>query len=214
MVNFPPMKDQSKGIYDTSTPMFFITLCVATLAILILKKTFIENQTAAFLILDERGEMGAFHAISALQYLTIPLVYAWKFTVIAFIIWVGCFMFGYNISYSQTWKVALISESIFLIPEVLKICWFLFIETAPNYFDIREFYPLSAINLANTDELADQYFYPLKALNVFEVIYWVILSEGIYIMSGKQKRIAYYIVFSSYVLFFFLWLAFYIGIYK
>lgn len=209
------MKDESsKGIYDVSTMGFFIMLCVATLVLLIVKKTFVENSTMAFEILEERGEMGAFHAISALQYLTIPFVYLWKFTLIAFILWVGAFMFGYRITYSQTWKVALISESLFLIPEFLKICWFLFIETDPNFFDIREFYPLSLINLADTSSLSDRYFYPLKALNIFEVIYWFILVEGMDAMAKKRKNIAYAIVLSSYVVFFFLWLLFYIGIYK
>lgn len=207
-------KETSKGIYDTNTLGFFIMLCVATLVLLIVKKTFIENTTMAFEILEERGEMGAFHAVSALQYLTIPVVYVWKFTIIAFILWVGAFMFGYKITYTQTWKVALISESVFLIPELLKICWFLFIETDPNFFDIREFYPLSLINIVDTVSLKDQYFYPLKALNVFEIAYWFILVEGMDAMAKKRKNIAYAIVFSSYVIFFFFWLLFYIGIYK
>ncbi len=208
------MKNESKGIYDINTTGFFILLCIATLVLLIVKKTFIENTTMAFEILDERGEMGIFHAISALQYLTIPIVYLWKFTIIAFILWVGAFMFGYKITYGQTWKVVLLSESIFLIPEVLKIVWFLFIETNPNYFDIREFYPLSLINIVDTAALSDQYFYPLKALNIFEIAYWFILAEGMNVMAHKKKNIAYSIVFSSYTLFFFLWLGFYILIYK
>ena len=208
------MKNESKGIYDANSIGLFIMLCAATLVLLIIKKTFIENATTAFEILDERGEMGVFHAISTLQYLTIPVVYLWKFTFISFIIWVGAFMFGYRITYSQVWKVAVISETIFLIPEFLKICWFLFFETSPNIFDIREFYPLSMIQLIDTTDLADKFFYPLKALNVFEVIYWLVLVAGIHTMAGKKKSIAYSIVFSSYVLFFFLWLGFYILVYK
>ena len=208
------MEKESKGIYDISTVGFFILLCTATLALLVIKKTFIENSTTAFEILDERGEMGIFHAINALQYLTIPLVYLWKFTVISFIIWVGAFMFGYKITFSQTWKVVLISEAIFLVPEFIKICWFLFIETDPTLFDIREFYPLSIMNIADTSSLTNKYFYPLKALNVFEVAYWFVLVYGIHAMARKKKNIAYSIVFSSYVLFFFLWLGFFILVYK
>ncbi|MEQ8925688.1 MAG: hypothetical protein RLO81_07715 [Fulvivirga sp.] len=208
------MKNESKGIYDVNAVAFFIMLCVATLVLLIVKKTFIENTTVAFEILAERGEMGVFHAINTLQYLTIPVVYLWKFVIISFVIWVGCFMFGYRITFSQVWKVVLISESIFLVPEFLKICWFFFIETDFNYFDIRAFYPLSAINLVDTSSLPDQYFYPLKALNIFELAYWFVLVEGIHTMASKKKTIAYNIIFSSYVLFFFVWLGFYILVYK
>lgn len=208
------MKNESKGIYDANSIGLFIMLCVATLVLLVVKKTFIENATTAFEILDERGEMGVFHAINTLQYLTIPVVYLWKFTFISFIIWVGAFMFGYRITYTQVWKVAVISETIFLIPEFLKICWFMFIQTDPTIFDIREFYPLSMISLVDTSELADKFFYPLKSLNIFEIIYWFTLVAGIHTMAGKKKSIAYAIVFSSYVLFFFLWLGFYILVYK
>ena len=105
------MEKESKGIYDISTVGFFILLCTATLALLVIKKTFIENSTTAFEILDERGEMGIFHAINALQYLTIHLVYLWKFTVISFIIWVGAFMFGYKITFRQTWKEVNITKA-------------------------------------------------------------------------------------------------------
>ena len=53
-------------------------------------------------------------AISAVKFLSIPLVYLWKFTVIAFVIWVGCFMFGYRVTYSQCWGVVIGAEYIFL----------------------------------------------------------------------------------------------------
>ncbi len=210
------MKDntEGKGIYDTHTWGFFFVLCLATLTLLVVKKTFVENETTAFEILEQRGQMTVFHAINTLQYLSIPLVYLWKFTVISFTIWLGCFMFGYRISYGNTWKVAMISESIFLIPEFLKICWFLFIETNPDIFQIRAFYPLSLISLFDTDSLSARAFYPLKALNLFEVGYWFLLVYGIHTIAGKKKSIAYAIVFSSYVLFFFLWLGFYFLVYK
>lgn len=210
------MNDQleSKGIYDVSTWKYFLMLCLATLTLLVVKKTFVENATVAFEILEGRGEMGAFHAVNALQYFTIPVVYLVKFTIISFIIWIGCFMYGYKITFNDTWKIVMISETLFLIPEFLKICWFLFVFTDPNIYDIRAFYPLSLITLFDTYSLPAAAFYPLKALNVFEIIYWFILVYGIHTVAGKKKSIAYAIVFSSYVLFFFLWLGFYVLIYK
>ncbi|MBL6446863.1 sulfate ABC transporter permease [Fulvivirga sp. 29W222] len=205
---------EDHSIFDTNKWVFFLVLCLASLFLLIVKKTFIENQTAAFEVLDSQGEMGIFHTINALQYFSIPLIYLFKFTVISFVIWIGSFMFGYKITYSQTWQVAVIAEAIFLIPELLKVLWFLFVDMDPNLFEIRAFYPLSLINLANPYELDNRWFYPLKALNIFEVIYWFILVGGIHYKAKKQKNIAYAIVFSSYVLFFLLWLGFYLLVYK
>ena len=202
------------SIFDTNKWVFFLVLCLATLFLLVVKKTFIEDQTAAFEVLESRGEMGVFHAINALQYFSIPLIYLLKFTIISFVIWVGSFMFGYKITYAQIWQVVVIAEAIFLIPEMLKIIWFLFIDMDPNLFEIRSFYPLSLMHLADPYEIDSRWFYPLKALNIFEIVYWFVLVEGVHHMAGKQKNIAYAIVFSSYVLFFLLWLGFYLLVYK
>ncbi|MEL7001949.1 MAG: hypothetical protein AAFN93_04345, partial [Bacteroidota bacterium] len=194
--------NEKEGIYGINKWGFFLIVCFITLLLLLMKKNFVENETTAFEILAERGEMGVFQAINTLQYLSIPVVYIIKFTIIAFVIWIGCFMFGYRISFGDTWHVVLVSEIIFFIPELLKIMWFMFVETNANYFDIREFYPLSLINLVDTEYLESRWFYPLKALNVFEVIYWFILVSGIHSFARKKLSITYYIIFSSYVLFF------------
>lgn len=65
---------------------FFLLLCTITFLLLFIKKNFIEYEITAFQILDERGQLGMFKAISTLQYFSIPLIYLVKFTFIAFFI--------------------------------------------------------------------------------------------------------------------------------
>ena len=137
-----------------------------------------------------------------------------KFTVIGFVIWVGCFLFGYRVTFSQCWGVAIVSEFIFLLPEVLKIGWFLFAETDPDLNDIRAFYPLSVMNFFDYTEIDKRYHYPLKALNLFEIVYWVLLAWGIQFFTRKGWKSACIIVACSYIFIFFLWLLFYIIVYK
>lgn len=209
------MKDEESGsIYDISKWGYFLALCLLTFLLLFVKKSFVENETAAFQILDQRGEMGLIHLISGFQYFVIPLIYLVKFTIIAFTIWIGCFMFGYKISFGQTWHVVLVSETIFLLAEFIKILWFVFVETDPNIHEIRAFYPLSLIHFTDIYELSKNYFYPLKALNIFEIGYWLLLVYGIHHMAGKRLSIAYAIIFTSYVPLFLLWLVFYSIVYK
>jgi len=205
---------ESNSIYELNKWGYFLLLCLLTFLILYMKKEFVENETAAFQILDQRGEMGLIHMINGLQFFAIPMVYLIKFTIISFVIWVGCFMFGYKITYSQTWHVALVSETIFLIPEFLKILWFIFIETDPDLHQIRAFYPFSLVNFADAMQVSKSLLYPLKALNVFEVIYWFALVYGINYMARKKLSIAYAIIFTSYVPMFLLWLGFYILVYR
>ena len=207
-----------KGIFDEFAAidkrLFFVFLCLITFLLLYLKKSFIESQIAAFEILEQRGEMGFYHFINALQYFSIPIVYLYKFTVIAFILWVGCFMFGYKVFYSKLWQLVMFAECIFFGAELLKIGWFVFIETDPEIWDVKAFYPLSLINLFDYTEVPDAWHYPLKAINIFEVFYWVIIVYGIQYLSRKRFDISLYIVLSSYVLWFFLWLIFFVLIYK
>src|SRR5450432_4276927 len=116
---------ETKSLFGAEKRVTFILLCLATFLLLYIKKSFIENETAAFEFLEDRPEGGILQLISAIQFFSIPLIYLWKFTVIGFVVWVGSFMFGYRITYSQCWGIMIVSEYIFLLAELLKIMWFL-----------------------------------------------------------------------------------------
>lgn len=200
--------------YTADKKVLFLLLCVLTLLLLYIKKSFIENETAAFEFLQDRPEGAILQIIAGLQYLSIPLIYLWKFTVIGFLVWVGCFMFGYRVTYTQSWGIVLAAEFVFLVPEVLKIMWFMFVDTDPNYYTIRGFYPLSLMQLFDYTHMDKRWAYPLRALNLFEIVYWFSLAYGIHYFARKDKRIVWWIVACGYVLIFFLWLVFYVIVYK
>ena len=206
--------NETKSLFGADKKLLFALLCLFTLLLLFVKISFIENETAAFEFLQDRPEGSVLKAINAMKYISVPLVYLWKFTVIAFVIWVGCFMFGYRVTYKQCWGVVIAAEFIFLVPEVLKIAWFMAVETDPTYDDIRAFYPLSLMHFADYDSIDKRYAYPLRALNVFEIIYWILLVNGIHFYARKEKKYVWTIVLCSYVLIFALWLLFYITVYK
>ncbi len=200
--------------FSFGTGQLFTVVCVVTILLLFLKKSFIESEIAAFEVLQERGEMGFFHALSAAQYVSIPFVYAWKFSITAFVLFVGGFMFGYKLTFRDMWRLAIMAELVFFIPELLKIAWFLVVNTDPTYHEIGAFYPLSLMNFFDFETLPKRWHYPLKALNVFEVFYWIMLTVGVFVISGKKSKISAIIVATSYVLWFFLWLGFYAIVYK
>lgn len=208
------MRNLLHSLLDYDKKIYFLFLCIITFLLLYIKKEFIESEIAAFEVLQEKGEMGVFNVISTLQYIGIPIVYLVKFTITAFVIWVGCFMFGYKLTYTQLWGIAVVAESIFIVPEFLKIGYFFFFVGDPDYFDLRAFYPFSLLQLSDYSSLPEKWIYPLKSLNIFEIMYWFILVYAIRYRSNKKLKISYYIVYSSYVLFFLLWLVFYIMVYK
>jgi hypothetical protein len=200
--------------YAADKRVLFLLLCALTLLLLYIKKAFIENETAAFEFLQDRPEGMVLQVISGLQYLSIPLIYLWKFTVIGFVLWIGCFMFGYRITYAQCWGIVMAAEFVFLIPELLKIGWFMFIDTDPNYYTIRGFYPLSLMQFFDYLTMDKRWAYPLRALNLFEIVYWFALANGVHYFAQKEKRIVWWIVACGYILILLLWLVFYVIVYK
>ncbi len=204
----------SNSLFETDKRLAFLLLCLITFLLLFIKKSFIESETAVFEFLQDRPEGSFLNILSTVQYLTIPLVYLWKFTIISFVIWVGCFMFGYKVTYSNCWSIVLVSEFIFVIPELIKIGWFTIVETDPTYNTILNFYPIALINLFDVELLEKRFVYPLKALNLFEIFYWLILTYGVHTFAKKKIKIASFIVASSYVFLFLLWLIFYVIVYN
>ncbi len=204
---------ETKSLYEHSKRQLFLLICLATLAVLFVKKSMIENETAAFEFLADQPEGSVLFLRSALQYVSIPLIYAWKFTALGFVIWVGCFLFGYRVTYSECWKIVMVGEFIFLAPELIKIFWFFFVEKDPNFYSIRAFYPLSVMNFMDYRTLPAEYSYPSKALSVWEPIYWYLLVVGITHYTRKGTRPAWIIVLAFYVPIFLLWLLFYTIVY-
>jgi hypothetical protein len=208
------MEHETKSFFGADKRLLFVLLCLITLLLLYVKITMIENETAAFEFLQDRPEGAILRILNAVKFLSIPFVYLWKFTVIAFVIWVGCFMFGYRVTYTQCWGVVIGAEYIFLIPEVLKIIWFMTVQTDPTLGDISAFYPLSLMHFFDYEGIDKRYAYPLRALNLFEIAYWYALVEGINHFARKDKKYVWTIVLCSYVLLFFIWLGFYVIVYK
>jgi hypothetical protein len=204
---------ETKSFFSADKKLLFILLCLSSFLLLYVKIAFIENETAAFEFLQDRPEGLILRVIQGLKFLSVPFVYLWKVTVIAFVIWIGCFMFGYRVTYAQSWGVVVVAEYVFLIPELLKILWFLFVVGDPAYSDLGKFYPLSLIHFVDYELLEKKWAYPLRALNLFEIVYWFLLVEGIHFFARKDKKYVWTIVLCSYVLLFFLWLAFYVFVY-
>ena len=192
----------------------YLIICLVYFALLFVKRIFIIDTIAAFEVLNERGDIWIFDIIYNIQYLSVPIFLTWKWTWTSLTLWIGCFMFGYRIHFNQLWKIVMLAELVFFLPEILKVVWYSFFYNDPNYYDYLAFYPFSIINLVDYTQIAPKWLYPLKALNLFELLYWPVLALGIYFLSGKKLKISAYIVLTTYVLFFFVWLGFYVLVYE
>ncbi|MEL7147159.1 MAG: hypothetical protein AAFO69_12370, partial [Bacteroidota bacterium] len=105
--------------------LFFLLLCLISVLLLVFKKTYIIDGLAAFEILNERGESGLINLVFGFQYLSVPLFYLWKISITTVFLWMSSFFFGYRLLYRQLWKLVMVAEIFFIVPELAKIVFFL-----------------------------------------------------------------------------------------
>ena len=199
--------------FDFNGAGMFFVICLTYIALLFVKRIFIIDSIAAFEVLNERGDIWVFDILYGIQYLSVPLFLAWKWTWTTLTLWIGSFMFGYRLHFNQLWKMVMLAEIFFFLPEIVKVLWFTLVYTDPDYNDYMAFYPFSLINLVDYTQIDPKWHYPLKSINLFEILYWPVLVLGIYFLSGKKLKISFYIVASTYIIFFIIWIFFYAAVY-
>jgi hypothetical protein len=124
-----------------------------------------------------------------LGYAIIPVIYLIKLSLVAACLSVGVFFVSNQFEFKRLWGVALVAEFVFVVPIIVKILWFAFVQTDYSLKDLQFFYPLSALNFFDYKHLESWWVYPLQTLNVFEVLYWVVLAWQM--QASPQTRAAY-----------------------
>lgn len=114
-----------------------------------------------------------------LGYAILPVVYLVKLSFVAACLSVGLLFVNNKFAFKKMFGVALVAEFVFLLPTLLKILWFLFVQTDYTLKDLQLFYPLSALHFFDYNVLESWWVYPLQTFNVFEIAYWLVLARGI-----------------------------------
>lgn len=148
------------------------------------------------------------HKWAWLGYLLVPVIYYIKLSLIALVLQTGFFFFERKVSFSIIFKAVMLAEIPFLIVPVIKLFWFLFIQTHYDLNDLQYFFPLSALQLFDVQKLPSWQVYPLQLLNVFELIYWVLLAYWLKKLLNLSLNKSMEVVASSYGTGLLLWVAF------
>ncbi|WP_159468153.1 hypothetical protein [Dyadobacter sp. 3J3] len=110
-------------------------------------------------------------------YAFIPIIYFAKCSLIALCLSLSIFYATENeFEFKKMFQTAVKAEFVFLIPPVVKLVWFRFFQHTYTLQDLQYFYPLSALNMFDPKSLEPWLIYPLQVLNIFEVIYWIVLA--------------------------------------
>lgn len=208
------ISQRMESLLDFDKRLFFFVLVIFFILIRYITNDLILESIPGYEKLEQDGSLTIFHIFNTLNYLWTPFALLWKFTLTAFIIWTGSFAFGYKTSFVKLWQFALFAEILFIVPELLKMIYFIQPAEGTTFQEIRDFYPFSLFSLVDAQSVASKYHYPLRALNLFELIYIILLVLGFHTISKRSIKESVLVILFSYVLFFLLWLIFYILVYK
>lgn len=133
-----------------------------------LSESFTQKQVNSFIEVQKKWEW--------LGVIMFPLLLLIKTSIIAVLLNIGCFFFDKKISYKRLFNIVIKSEFIFLSVIVFKTVWFYFFKTDYTFEDLQYFYPFSVLSIIGYEGIRPWYVYPLQVLNLFELVYWVILA--------------------------------------
>lgn len=133
-----------------------------------------------------------------LIYVATPTIYLIKLSLITTCLGLGFFFSTNRFNFKAFFNVAVFAELIFLFPIIIKLLWFLFVQTDYDLNDLTLFYPLSALNLFDAETLPRYWMAPLQTLNLFEVAYWFLLAYGVADATDFSFKRSFGLVMSSY----------------
>ena len=140
----------------------------------------------------------------------IPVILLIKITAISLVLYIGVIFFNLqkHVSLGMVFRVVTGAEIVFIIAGVFKILWFYFFAGNYTLNDINFFYPASLINLFRTGEVDTLWIMPLQTVNLFHLLYLLLLAYGIRSVSKVDKAFCEKIVAGTYVPALMIWVAF------
>lgn len=114
-----------------------------------------------------------------LSYAIMPVIYLLKFTFLTLWFLCGIILFSYKTSFKKIFQVVLMAEFVWIVPSILTIIWFGLIDTNYNLVDVQYFQPWSLMSFFDVENIESWLIFPLKSLNLFEIVYMLVLAFGI-----------------------------------
>ncbi len=138
-------------------------------------------------------------------YAIAPITYFIKLSLVSTCLFIGSFFADKQFKFSVLFRSATLAEFVFLLPILITLFWFLFIQPDYDLNDLSQFAPLSALNLFDTSTVPKYGIHPLQTLNLFEVAYWFLLAYGVAEATALPFKRAFGLVMSSYGVGLLLW---------
>ncbi|REA63591.1 hypothetical protein DSL64_03875 [Dyadobacter luteus] len=183
----------------------FLMLIVSVVTTIFLTKYFLISENLYFKSLSDQFSYNQIASIIESErkwiwvpYLIMPLILLVKLLFVSVCLSLGVYFYCDRFDFERVFSLVMKAEFIFFIPSVIKILWFHFVNIDYSIKDIHFFYPLSAIHIFDPVLLENWLIYPLQVLNIFEILYWIILAYGIRKIVNMNLSKSLEIVLTSY----------------
>lgn len=140
------------------------------------------------------------------KYALLPIMLWLKTIVLAWILAIGGFFQGIEMTHKKYWNITLKAEFVFVFMALVRLLWFAVIEPKFNLEYLQSFVPFSLESILNTQNIPKWGIYPLQLVNAFEVMYWIFLT--LFLNQASQTRKGFMVVLSSYGPALFIWMIF------
>ena len=201
--------------YNLKGLTLLIGIVLANLLLIWLSKALLINEVVFYNAFSEQltyerslklfEEMNRFSWIS---YALTPIIMLVKFSLVSIVVYTGTVFYNVQkkISLSSVFKIVIASEIIFISGGIIKLLWFYLFAGNYDFNDLNFFYPLSIINFFNRGEVAKIWIYPMQTINIFHLIYILLISFGLSITHSLRKSDSDKIVLFSYLPALVLWI--------
>jgi hypothetical protein len=121
-----------------------------------------------------------------------------KIACVSVCLYLGLFFFSdQNSTYKVFFNVALKAEIVFVAYSIVRLLWYIFVHT-PESIEEMQVIPFSLMSFFDPAIIQPWLIYPLNTLNIFEVLYILMLSALIAVAIQIKFRKAIELVFVSY----------------
>jgi hypothetical protein len=178
----------SSGYFSQKGIYIFLLIVLANYILIWLSRNLLIDENVFYNTFSEQltyaRSMSLFENMKRFSWITYafyPVILLVKTTLISIVLFLGIFFISINdkVAFCSVFKVVLIAESVFILPGLIKFIWFYFFVNGYTINDLEFFYPLSLINFFKRSEVLKVWVYPLQTVNVFHLIYILLISVGL-----------------------------------
>jgi hypothetical protein len=141
-----------------------------------------------------------------------PVFKLLSFLIITLIIATGAYLRSYKISFVKIFTAVVYASFVFLLPEIIKIFYFMNIDNDFTMEQFRNFYPYSLLYYVNKESIDVWFYYPIYLINIIELFYCLVLAVCIRFVSKLSFLKSFFLIIQTYVVALILWTVFIIFI--